>query len=125
MYLWDWGRISDPGARLENFVALHLLRLVHYFEDLYGEKYNLKYYKDSMGNEIDFILLKKTDPILTIEVKSSETELDRGLRYFLEKNRCKYNFQIVLKTDKFFQMKSINSNKIWVMPVDRFLRCLP
>lgn len=30
IYLWDWSLISDPGARIENFLASQLLKAVHY-----------------------------------------------------------------------------------------------
>lgn len=99
LYLWDWGRLADPGARLENLVALHLLRLVHWFEDDYGEVIELRYIKDVDGHEIDFILLRNKRPWIAIEVKSSEQDLSSGLTYLLKKIAIPFVYQIHLKSD--------------------------
>jgi hypothetical protein len=32
-YLWDWSEIADPGVRLENMVAGHLLKWCHFSQD--------------------------------------------------------------------------------------------
>lgn len=37
-YLWDWSGIEDKGAKIENFVACHLLKAVHCWTDLGFEK---------------------------------------------------------------------------------------
>ena len=41
LYLWDWSEISEPGARFENCVASHLLKLVHFLQDYEGYRANL------------------------------------------------------------------------------------
>ena len=33
LYFWDWSRVDDPGARVENLVAGHLLKYCHLVED--------------------------------------------------------------------------------------------
>lgn len=59
LYLWDWPRVDLPGSATENLVAFHLLRFVHWVEDVYGEKMDLRYFKDVDGHEVDFILMRK------------------------------------------------------------------
>lgn len=125
LYLWDWASITDPGARLENIVAAHLLRLVHWFEDIYGEIIELRYFRDSEGHEVDFILLKDKKPWIAIEVKSSEQTLSKGLKYFLERVAVPYAYQIHLKSNLDTRLPNINKTKIRSMPVAKFLCLLP
>jgi len=33
VYLWDWSLVADEGARVENFIASHLLKFVHFYSD--------------------------------------------------------------------------------------------
>ncbi|MCI0416657.1 AAA family ATPase, partial [bacterium] len=66
LYLWDWARIEKPAARLENLIALHMLRLVHWMQDVEGTKAELRYFRDVVGHEVDFILLKKSQPWMAV-----------------------------------------------------------
>lgn len=125
VYLWDWARCEDAGARLENLVAAHLMRLCDWSADILGEKLELRFFRNAQGHEVDFILLKGRLPWIAIEVKSSEQELDRGLKYFLEHVRCPYAFQLHLKSKRSWKMESINGAKILAIPITRFLAQLP
>jgi uncharacterized protein len=125
LYLWDWSRVDLPGAKLENLVAFHLLRLVDWFADIYGEKLDLRYFRDVDGHEVDFIILKNRKPELAIEVKSSEQPLDPNLKYFLERQKVTQAFQLHLKGDADYKVESINGCKIRIMPLYKFLMNLP
>ena len=125
LYLWDWARVDLAGARLENLVALHLLRLTHWLEDVVGEEIELRYFKDIDGHEVDFILLRKRQPWIAIEVKSSEQVLDRNLEYLLERVHIPYAFQLHLKGEKDYRVKDIGKSRVRVMPLVRFLQNLP
>ena len=57
LYFWDWSRVENSEARLENLVAVHLLRFCHYLEDSLGENVELRYFRDFVGHEADFIIL--------------------------------------------------------------------
>jgi len=126
IFLWDWARIDIPGARLESFVALHLLRLIHWAEDVWGEKMELRYYRDQQQHEVDFLIMRKRQPLLAIEVKSSEEETDRGISYLAERVKIPYLFQLYLKGkgergkgENLAKTKS--GHKIWKIEVGRFL----
>jgi hypothetical protein len=125
LYLWDWARLSDPGARLENLVALHLLRLVHWFEDIYGEILELRYIKDIDGHEIDFLLLRNKLPWIAIEVKNSEQGISTGFKYLLNKIRIPYAYQIHLKSELVYKLANINQSTVYALPVSNFLCGLP
>jgi predicted AAA+ superfamily ATPase len=129
MYLWDWSRLEDPGARLENLVALHLLRLIHWVQDVLGVKLELKYYRDMQGHEVDFLIMKNKEILAAIEVKSSEQELDSGLAYLCNKVRIPHIFQIHLKGKREYLASFPSSMKdykpkVWFLSVERFLNML-
>lgn len=125
LYMWDWSRVPSPGGRLENLVALHLLRFTHWCEDVVGEKIELRYFRDVVGREVDFILLRKKEPWIAIEVKSSEQPLDPNLQYFLERVRCPYAFQLQLKSKSEYKHAKINGCDVRSVPLGRFLANLP
>jgi len=70
-YHLDWTVVDNPGARLENMVACHLLKWCHFIEDTEGRDVELRYYRDTTGREVDFVILEKDNPIMFIECKSS------------------------------------------------------
>lgn len=101
------------------------MRLVHWFEDQQGEKIELRYFRDVLGKEVDFILLRKSKPWVAIEVKQSAQGLDSSLKYFLERVRVPYAFQIHAQGDADHWVPSIQGCRVRIMPVARFLARLP
>jgi len=84
-YLSDWSLVPDAGPRFENLVACHLLKWVHFQQDSFGRDVSLKYFRDTDGREVDFIIAEKGNPLQAVECKQSDRTVDKGLRYF--KNR--------------------------------------
>jgi predicted AAA+ superfamily ATPase len=85
LYHLDWSLVSQPGPRFENLVACHLLKWVHYQEDTQGRDLELRYFRDRDGREVDFVVTDKGKPILFVEAKVSDAEVDRGLRYLAQR----------------------------------------
>lgn len=125
LYFWDWGHIDEISYRLENLVAMHLLRFVHWCMDVEGEKIELRYFRDTRGHEVDFILLRKNTPWIAIEVKQKEQDLDKNLKYLLERTKVPYAFQVHLDGDSDYRIKNINDSRVRVLPVWKFLINLP
>lgn len=121
MFLWDWAKIEEPGPKLENFVGLHLLRFINWAEDVWGEKLELRYFRDVQGHEVDFLIMRKREPFIAIEVKNTQQEIDRGLSYFLSKTRVPHAFQLHLKGSSENQMKTSSGAKVWQVSIGRFL----
>lgn len=84
-YLYDWSLCEKPSARFENMVASHLLKWVQYRYDVFGERYELKFYRDADQREVDFIILHNGKPKTAIECKWSDTAADSSLKYFKKK----------------------------------------
>ncbi|MEW6488799.1 MAG: ATP-binding protein [Thermodesulfobacteriota bacterium] len=80
-YHLDWSVVPAPGARFENLVACHLLKWVHYEQDVEGRDLELRYFRDVDRREVDFVVTEGHRPLLLVECKWDDAEVDRGLRY--------------------------------------------
>ena len=125
LYFWDWAAVPDMAHRFENLIAVHLMRLCHWCEDLYGEKVELRYFRTRMGHAVDFILLRKGKPWVAIEVKDSDRPVDPNLKYLLQKVSFPYAFQISRLGIKDYETESIGGCRVRVMPAIRLLANLP
>ena len=82
IYLFDFARISDEGAKFENMVALELLRLVSGLNDRGYGVFDLNYLRTRDNEEVDFVLLKNRKPFLLIETKLSDESISKHLIKF-------------------------------------------
>ena len=80
-YHYDWSLVPDLPKRFDNLVALHLLNWVHYKQDSEGVDWELRYFRDIDGREVDFVITDNRRPIYLIEVKWSDEPIAKGLRY--------------------------------------------
>lgn len=81
-YFYDYPRVSDPGTRLENFVALSLLKEIYYRNDVLGEEFSLHYLRDKHQHEVDFLICSDKKPLLMIEVKNSDDAPSKNFMFF-------------------------------------------
>jgi uncharacterized protein len=125
LYFWDWARATHEGARFENLIAFHLLRFLHWMEDVEGEKLDLRYFRTREGHEVDFILLRKRKPWMAIEVKLSDSQLSPSLGYFLERYSVPYAFQVFLKNGQEKKWPKIGNSVVHSVSAARFLSNLP
>lgn len=116
MYLWDWSQVTDPGARLENMVASHLLKMTHFLHDAHGHKAELYFLRDIEGREVDFLVAIDRKPWLAIEVKSNKEDISKPLAYFTEKLKIPFAYQLVMEGGKDYWKKNIR-----VISADKFL----
>ncbi|HET7291226.1 MAG TPA: ATP-binding protein [Vicinamibacteria bacterium] len=110
-YLTDWTLVAAAGPRFENLVALHLLKFCHYLEDREGHAVALHYLRDRAGREVDFLVTLARTPWFAVEAKLSETAIDPSLRYFRDRLRLPFCYQVVLEGRRDF--------------VEDGIRCLP
>lgn len=102
VYFFDTGLvIGDRGARLENLVALHLLKHLHFLEDTQGVETRLHYVRDRQGHEADFlwqVISDESSPPETslLEVKLNDEQPSRSLRYFAEQLGMEKAVQVTL-----------------------------
>jgi hypothetical protein len=84
-YQFDWSLVRDEPARFENLVASHLLKWVHFQQDVEGRDLELRYFRDTDGREVDFLIVERQVPLQMIEAKWGDQDVDRGLRYLKAK----------------------------------------
>lgn len=119
LYLWDWSEVPGPAARFENFVASHLLKFCDYFYDTQGYRTRLHYLRDRQQREVDFLVTYEGRPWFAVEVKTGAGKISTPLRYFTDKLRIPYSFQVT-------QERGIDylQNGIRVISADKFLSSL-
>lgn len=100
IYLWDWINVDEEGCRMENIVANHLLKAVHYWTDCGLGEYGLWFVRDKEKQEVDFLVSRNKKPWFLVEVKlSSKREISKNLIYFQKKIGAKHAFQVVFDMD--------------------------
>ncbi len=81
-YHMDWSVVPEDPPRFENLVASHLLKWVHHQQDTQGLDLELRYFRDTDGREVDFVVTDGRKPVLCVECKWADGQLDKSLRYF-------------------------------------------
>lgn len=81
-YFFDYPRVGNEGARLENFVALSIQKELLLRNDLEGENYSLHYLRDRQHREIDFLICKNKRPLMMVELKTSDDRPSEHFRVF-------------------------------------------
>lgn len=120
LYLWDWSEITDnDGAKLENVVASHLLKLCHYLNDVDGHKTDLHFLRDIDGREVDFLVTEGGKPWFAVEVKSSAKEIAKNLTYFGDRLKIPFLYQIVDERNI-----DIRKDKIRILSMEKSLLSL-
>jgi hypothetical protein len=80
-YHLDWSIVPADAARFENLTACHLLKWVHFQQDAFGRNIDLRYFRDTDGREVDFVVVNGKTPVQLVECKWGDGEVDRSLRY--------------------------------------------
>lgn len=120
VYLWDWSAVPDEGARFENLVAGHLLKLKHALEDQEGYQAGLWYLRDVSKREVDFFITIEGKPWFAVECKMGGKASNASLIYFGERLKIPFLYQ-----PTFEGQEDILSNNIRIMPAAKFLAALP
>lgn len=88
IYFYDNGLVKDEeGARLENFVAVSLLKHLRMKNDILGQNNTLSYLRTKEGREVDFAIIDSDNKLeKLIEVKNADASVSKNLRYFQERH---------------------------------------
>jgi predicted AAA+ superfamily ATPase len=95
-------------------VASHLLKYCHFKEDTEGDRYELRFLRDQLGHEVDFVVLKNKIPQFAVECKTGEKQISKSLNYFKSRTKIPKFFQVHRGT------KSYQSEGISVIPFTEF-----
>jgi uncharacterized protein len=116
IYFYDWTECENDGEKFENFVASHLLKACHYWEDTGEGEFKLQYLRDKDKNEVDFLIVKNKKPWFTVECKLHQKSLDISHKKFQKQINCPH-IQVVYDMETFQKIDS----KTWIMGVDYLL----
>jgi len=119
-YHYDWSVVPTDPQRFENLVAAHLLKWVHFEQDTQGRDLELRYFRDSDGREVDFVVTEGRKVLLLVEAKWSEVPLDKNLRYLKQRCEGATAWQIHAKGNKDF----VTPEGIRVAPALELLKTL-
>ncbi len=116
LYLWDWSEIADRGARFENMIAAHLLKLCHFIHDKDGYRAELHFLRDVDKKETDFLVTVDRKPWFAVEAKLSDESVSRDLLYFQAKLNIPFSYQVVWKPGVYKLERNVR-----IISADRFL----
>jgi hypothetical protein len=116
LYLWDWSEVAAAGARFENLVAGHLLKLCHFLHDRDGFAAELSFLRDVDKREVDFLVTVDRKPWFAVEVKFSDEKPSRDLIYFKDKLKIPFAYQVVAKPGVHVLVQGVH-----VVSAERFL----
>lgn len=99
-YHLDWNLVTNEGPRFENLIACHLLKWVHWNYDTLGKEWDLRYYREPTGREVDFVVTEKNKPVLFVECKLSDDAINPALYFLKSRFPDTPAFQISLRGKK-------------------------
>jgi len=96
IYFYDSSYVDgDAGIKLENTVAVSLLKQVQFLFDTTGEMISLNYIRTKDNKEVDFAITKNGELSQIIEVKLSDNKTSSSLKYFAERFKNVETIQLV------------------------------
>lgn len=120
LYLWDFSLVESIGPRLENLVACHLLKAVHFWNDRGIGEYGLFYLRTKDKQETDFIVVKNGKPWFIVEVKAKSKGLCPALFHFQKETGAKHAFQICFNSP-FVEQDCFTETGPIIVPAATFL----
>jgi uncharacterized protein len=112
IYFFDNGMIQgDIGAKLENLVAISLLKHIYAQVDYTGKNYQLYYLRTKDKREVDFALVCDDAIQQIIEVKYRNHNVSPNLRYFQQKYQLSA-IQLVLELKREYHANGIDVRKV-------------
>lgn len=123
-YLRDWSGVDDAGARAETFVACHLLKAVECWTDLGLGRFELRYLRDKLKREVDFVVVRDRKPWFLVEVKTGDTRLSPALAHFQRQTGARHAFQLVMDLP-FQRVDSFQRTDPVMVPAKSLLSQLP
>ncbi len=109
VYFYDTSFVKgNEGIKLENTVAVSLLKDVQFRYDARGENVSLNYLKTKDNKEIDFVIISDNKPETFIEVKLSDRKLSNSIKYFSSRFNDANFIQLVHNLPREETIKKIN-----------------
>ncbi len=117
-YHYDWALCPDEAQKLENLVACHLLKWIHFKQDTEALSLELRYFRDSNGREVDFVVTENNKPTMLIEVKSSSKEISKSLNYLKNKFPQAKAYQVHMDEKSDYVTDGVRCMPVWIFLKD-------
>lgn len=98
LYLFDLLQVPEGGARMENLVALHLLKACDFWTDSAQGEFSLHFIRTRDAQEVDFLVSRDGKPWMLVEVKSNKESPSGALVKYASALQTELNFQLVTKS---------------------------
>jgi len=98
-FLRDWSAVLDSSARMRTLIACHLLKAVEGWSDLGFGQFELRYVRDKLQREVDFLVLRDRRPWFLVAVSDAAPRGGAAppmLGYFQRITRARHAFQLVM-----------------------------
>ena len=119
-FLRDWSGLADEGAKAETLVACHLLKAVEGWTDLGYGSFELRYLRDKLKREVDFVVVRDGKPWFLVEVKKTDVNLSPSLTHYQTATGAEHAFQVVLDLP-YVEANCFAHRKPLVVPAKTFL----
>ena len=83
--------------------------------------FQLNYLRDRNQREVDFVVIKDTEPWFLVEVKNSDKTISPSLSFFQDQIKAPFAFQVVLETDYVDADCFSSQNRPIAVPAKTFL----
>jgi predicted AAA+ superfamily ATPase len=109
LYFYDTGFVKgNEGIRLENTIAVCLLKSIEYLTDAKGKEICLNYLRTKDGKEVDFVIIENEEIKSMLEIKLSDNKLSKSLLFFIDLFPGVKAFQLVHNLRQEEHIKGIN-----------------
>lgn len=98
--------MQNEGARFENLVALCIYKEILFRKDTLGEDYSLHFLRDSNQNEVDFLICHEKKPLMMVETKLSDNNLENSFHIFEKSLGAIPKLILVKNLDRNFSQKT-------------------
>ena len=95
-FLRDWSGVMQPQARVQTFIACHLLKAVQGWSDLRMGRFELRYVRDKVKREVDFLVVRDGKPWFLVAVAGDEDTAERSLTHFQVCTRAQHAFHVTM-----------------------------
>lgn len=123
-FLRDWSGVADEGCRAETFAACHLLKAVEMWTDLGFGNVELRYLRDKLRREVDFLVVRDRKPWFLVEVKTADSALSPPLAHFQAQTKAPHAFQMVMDLP-YEHADCFKTHRPTIVPARTFLSQLP
>jgi uncharacterized protein len=123
-FAFDWTSLEHEGARAETFIACHLLKATHAWQDLGFGTFELRYVRDKEKREVDFLVVRNKKPWFLVEAKNGDRTLSSALGHFQRQTGAEHAFQAVVDLEH-VSVSCFSRTEPCVVPARTLLSQLP